>query len=220
MRKRILLLLAVLLTVAHAFFAAWTRQAYDRWAYDTARRVADGHPQLIPYIDVAGYLETVYGQTAIAGAVIVAAIDIIVVALSLRSRAKTAAILTVGIILLSAFSFQSLNPTSLALTAQATVPVVVNTLLFFDQGCTSASDRNYTYSVCFTQRSGQNYRDLGLDPWRKFYSTFNINFTCLNGCNTFWTSNTTDSAELLQEGIQQEGGRRDAANDYWYWHPA
>jgi hypothetical protein len=83
MRKRVLLLLALamLLTVVYAFFAAWTSQAYNRWANDAIQREAHGHPELIGYIDVTPCLDTVYGQTAIAAGVIVVVFDIIVLVL-------------------------------------------------------------------------------------------------------------------------------------------
>jgi hypothetical protein len=89
----------LLLTIAYVCFAAWTIVAYNQWASATIQRASHGHPELIPYIDVAPYLATIYGKAAIAGAVVVGIIDIVALALILRSKAKTATVASLSIIL-------------------------------------------------------------------------------------------------------------------------
>ena len=90
--KRKILLAALLLTIVYICFAVWTIRAYNQWASSAIQRAAHGNAALIPYIDVTAYPDTIYGQTAMTGAATVVVIDIIVLALSLRSKAKSVAI--------------------------------------------------------------------------------------------------------------------------------
>lgn len=82
----------LLLTIAYVCFAAWTIVAYNQWASATVQRESHGDPRIIPWLDVRFYRETIYGQAAIVGAMVVGIIDIVALALILRSKAKTTAV--------------------------------------------------------------------------------------------------------------------------------
>jgi hypothetical protein len=97
--------------------------------------------------------------------------------------------------------------------------VDVNTLLFFDEECTDQDRRSWIYQSIFT--------DTITDPlspdaiWYRFMHEFSINFTCLNGYNTFWdsTDGQTNIITLLQEAIRENGGVWDDSQKWWVWKP-
>ena len=208
--KKIVLLVALVLCF-YAGFVIWSINQYYIDENNALKPYKESgmekyrHPKL--------FVIYWYGRTAVVSGVLLAVICGSLLLLKRHARIKVKVAIFISLTLFASI---------FVLSSQAVKSVTVNALLFFDEECTDATERENVYLDFFDLEP-----QCPMTTGALFAKNWNIHLNCLNGYNSFWDSadwQNPIAEDMLQEAIKELGGVYDPTEappelPNWVWKP-